>query len=337
MKLLRQVGVLRHKSDVIGVSLLVVTRNYHAELPQIQKQYYLQETVVKRLLPSDIQAVTARRLVAIEREIQNLEKISRERKIEGVARLRAFREFLKENANGTSYLGSLREMFQANLRAQMQILQMSYFEFLNETDQKRYQLIETVMRSGLSYPPLHYTSRPGRSRRGAKAADLRITVSTNPEIPFDSRFCPSVFLYPVLFSEDNSDVDINASRLLMGVRLLQILDAELFLRQARVRNEPLEVGDIARLCSQLFLYPRNQILALIEVFAEFDLVRLSGRNIDGPTVFERHLIELLPKGEYLLKVFIYDIAYLNLCGMRVPLANEAFASDGPPFFSGITV
>lgn len=335
-RLLRSAIALGNKSDSISFSILIVTRNYHSEFEQIQSLFRMVQVPEYKLLPADVGAVIAKRIAMIRQEVATHPGLTDDQRVLGRDRLFRFERFLAQSEGDTPYLTKIRHLFQSNMRAKMQALQMSYFEFLEDLGEKRYQLVEMLMRSGKSYPPMYYRFR--LEKRHSSSGSLenprnrRIIAMVNERIPFDSRFFPSIFVPPLFINPATKDLRGRRQNILPGLRILQFLYADLALRQEKRLMQPMEVGDLARLCVNLFGYMRDEVVALVEVFVEFDLVRLTGGAVfDRPSSLERNHIEILPKGDALLNTFLYDIAYLNLAAMRLPLALEAFDEERVPF------
>lgn len=327
-RLMKEANRLAASDDLIGLCLLVVTRNYNGEVHNFQTGYFPRTSSARRIMPIKIDDIIDRRLAVIEREIAALREHATVEEPFYADLLREFGKFLRAREDDALYIRKIGRVFSDNLRAQMQIVQMSYFDFLNAKHGKQYQLIEMVMRSGMTYPPEHY-----RFRRTVKG---KIVAIVNERVPFDCRFCPSIFSYPHFLDEPGNKEEPHRDGLLMGLRILQTLKAHQHLFERRDRHEPIDIGDVVKICQALFQYERDQIVALLNVFVEFDLIRLFGRDASQPRAFERYLVELLPKATYLIDHFIFDIAYLNLAAMRVPISKEAFKVVGDPYFVATT-
>ena len=100
-------------------------------------------------------------------------------------------------------------------------------------------------------------------------------------------------------------------------------------------TSPLSVGDLCRLC-ELFDYPKKLTSELAQEFAEYECFQLRGSDYPMAEAMHRFEIEPMPKMRALLDRFIFDIGYLNLAAMRVPLALESFGY-GPSFITAATL
>ena len=107
--------------------------------------------------------------------------------------------------------------------------------------------------------------------------------------------------------------------ILWGVRLLQILEAAEQMITTGIITDRMTVREISGLLEVLFNYPRRQSHTLIEMFSQAEFLSIGPHDGHIHGDIARQQPHLLPKGRYVISRFIYDIAYLNLCAMRVPL------------------
>jgi hypothetical protein len=209
----------------------------------------------------------------------------------------------------------LEAIMEDDRRAQMQAIKLRYLEFLEKRTESRYRLIETLMKAGMTYPPLHYRYRESGKHLQRLPGD---------QLRGDLRFFPSLFRVPYITGSSRREFELSSEAILAGVRVLQIVEAHGRLQQ-HATHAPLKVSNVAHLTSVLFSCPAVLVTNLMEEYVEFQLLRTYGRFEPLTRTVETDDVSLMPKGAFLLSTGIFDIAYLNLAAMRVVL--EAFAFE----------
>lgn len=317
-------------TDLLGFVLLTAMRtntfdNLHSSGPGRRVP------VAKRfgVVPHGLTEIVASRIDFLKKEMFNsLAKWSGQTRESLQNHLRRFQEFLETEADGDSRrLESLVALFGPNRRAQMQILQLLYFDFIGSI--QKYRAIERMIKAGFRYPPVHYQYT---------IAEGKIVTSRGDDIGLDNRFIPSLFRYPFCVSGSGEGFEHTADDLLLGLRICQIVTA--FEVQRRQSGDPqhLAVFEIANVAGWLFGYDRKMVIRYIVECIEFELWLLrTDDGVRGSGIDNMRVLPLAKLG-LLLDRFIFDIAYLNLAIMRSPICVTRHAGAGisMPFVEAAT-
>ena len=227
------------------------------------------------------------------------------------AHIDQFRAFVgKAEDDGIDRFEFLLSIFGHNRRAQMQIIQLMYFDYLGMHGGSQYRLIERMMKAGFRFPPRHYKYEKSGREILTKRAD---------DVGLDNRFLPSLFAFPSVAGDLASSFNHSDCDLLLGIRLLQIVKAHERSRVNTADVQPLAVFEICHVLQKLFGYGEDLVKRVIVEYSEFEIWKLSGEIhwTDGELNDLR--IEPQAKLEFLLERCIFDIAYLSLAIMRAPI------------------
>lgn len=219
----------------------------------------------------------------------------------------------------------LANIFGGNIRAQMQMVQLQYHEYLHQRHEKAYLLTECLAKMGHRYPPRAYLyAIDGAGKWVRRTADRSF---------FDSRFLPSIFSPPLLRRPEQSELEsAHEHAALLGVRILQLVRAH---ERNRHRDaDPLYGNELAEICSTIFGYPEELTLSLLEEYGEYEFVALKGRDFARASSTHYQQIEPLPKLSAVLDKFLFDLTYLALAAMRMPVSCAALAAKPPYLYSG---
>jgi hypothetical protein len=184
------------------------------------------------------------------------------------AHIEEFRNRLFDDTD--SFISSLSDALGEDRRSQMQMVQLDYLDYLETKKERAYQLIEYLTKAGKQYPPRYYFY--------AKEENGDLVQACNAEpTPLDSKFFPTIFSFPRL-QEGFSDMPNHDQSMLIGLRMAQLVVSctELILNKEVEFFDPLIAHELASICEILFGYERQVIYALLEEFAEFDLIQLNG-------------------------------------------------------------
>jgi hypothetical protein len=260
-----------------------------------------------------------------------------------------FKKFLheKELIHGKrseeEYLNLLEELQVENVRAKMQMLQYKYYDFLTKrhvaSPRAPYQLVEALMKAGRRFPPIAYKYVLERG--------VLIRTIWNRQ-KFDTRFFPSVFRFPFVSGRfappqrgahklDGELKGANIEHVLMGIRILQFLRAmSKYYNDGQDSDRNAVHISVEELCECLkfaFDYEPSFVLRMLEEFSEYQLLEFQNPNLYATSRrLEDNEMVCLPKLDHMLNHFIYDIAYLNMAGMRVALPTWAFTAKAEPYF-----
>ncbi len=330
-ELTRQAFELIESNELIGMTFVAVARtNTLNSLSNTEVDpYRLSQGSAKQLDNVELQNILQKRLAHIEKEVQEIAttKYQDWNLTDWPAHLLEFQAFLHRDDGEIKYIDRLEKVLGANKRAQMNVIQLNYYDFLRAKREQPYQLIESLVKSGRRFPPKHYTYK--------KDGEGKL-VATGHRPHFDSRFFPTILVFPYVASESHPKSIPTKEGMLMGIRCLQLVSAHDSIHIETLKS-PLLVSELAELCNKLFGYPEELVMALVLEYTEFELFRLRGKFFPIPSSPERYEIIPLPKMNYLLNQFLHDIAYLNLSAMRLPLSVSVFKNFGPyPFISAAT-
>jgi hypothetical protein len=217
------------------------------------------------------------------------------------------------------------DLFYTNRRAQVQAIKLRYLDFLHETKDKTYPFLESLILSGQRYP-----ENPYRYALTASGNWVKEFVK-NSDI--DNYFLPSIFCFPYIDwhqHHGNQPVIPNNQGVVWGLRLLQIVAAADRLFHSDPNFNRLTVKELCDILYDLFSYPRNESSFQIDSFTEYGYIALDGQDFPVYRQPYRLNIKMLPKSQYLLSNIMYDITYLNLSSMIIPLASSAIDTE-PPF------
>jgi hypothetical protein len=217
--------------------------------------------------------------------------------------------------------GAEVQLFGANLRAQMQTMQLRYE---NSFRGAHYALIEDLILAGQLYPPRVYryeTTQSGSHLRFERLGNNR----------FDNHLLPSVFEYPMAigFTPQNGQA-VHPEGLLQGLRVLQLVAAA-----ERLHGDGFEYvveNEVKQILQVVFDYSSETTAILMEQFREYEMLRSTNVEIGiSLSKGETGRVRLAEKGRLILEYYIYQLAYLGLWAMRVP-TGDAGGEHTPGFF-----
>jgi hypothetical protein len=316
--------------DLVGAVFLSIMRTN--SLRQEGQPYSSRIVPVYEIVAPDLETIVAQRIAFLNQEVPRLARTSYPHWNDDPllnrwpGHLDEFVAFLYPRLGGQD-VGEgrlLQEIMEDDRRSQMQAVKLRYVEFLERRTESRYRLIETMIKAGWAYPPVHY--------RYLESGDRLRRLAGDP-IRADLRFFPSIFRVPYISDPRKPQFKLPAEGALTGIRVLQIAEAHGRLQSPRRGSHmPLQVASLAHVTGILFNCPAILVTHLIEEYVEFQLLRTYGRFDPHPREVETDDVSLMPKGRYLLSHAVADIDFLNLAAMRVVLDASAFrAGASAPF------
>lgn len=222
----------------------------------------------------------------------------------------------------------LEKTFGGNRRSQMQMIQFIYYDYLRKVDRTHYRLIEKMITARHKYPPQYFSY--------SIDAKKKLVHINKDHSGHDSRFLPIVTCFPYIAYDTGGG---SAHRphpygFVLGIRILQFVIASgIEKERAKQRGDVYDdctSKDIADACHILFNYDKKVVYALIEEYAEYELISLRSTNYALPSAPDRYLVQPMVKARRIIEGFIYDIAYLNLAAMRLLLPIDIITQK-PPF------
>lgn len=294
--------------------------------------YMMEKAEIRQIGVPSLELIVDRRIEYLKDEVPRLASKEHWNVREFRSNILEFEAFLQrpydvENREGTTHLAAIEERLGRDRRAQVQMVQLGYYDFLDETSAgKSYLLTEALLKAGRWYPPRYYSY----TRKDDKGDQEIITHLMGPNSGrFDAKFLPVIFSFPHVVGEARQLVyGLNRHGMLLGIRMTQFILAHQELLQNKTNNyvDDLLGRELISLLHTLFDYDSDRAYLLLEEFAEFGLVELHGAIYALPSDPKSYRIVAMPKLRYLLSDFLSDIAYLNLSAMRTPLKPKPLTS-----------
>lgn len=323
--LCRQVDLIGRAYESQGFTLLVASRTKTLlSTNSCFSDPYRQGST--RCLPMgkvDLSAIVRRRLEMLKDEIFRQAPLYEWDILDWPEHINEFGLRLFDDQGG--FIGGLLDTLGDDRRAQMQIIQLDYLDFLETKRARAYQLIEYLTKAGKRYPPRYYFY--------AKYKDGDLIQAGNAEpTPLDSKFFPTIFSFPILQEGQSGNLS-HPHSMLIGLRIAQLVlsCSELIRDKESYVRDPMLGRELGSICKKMFGYEEQLVYALLEELAEFDMMQLDGGLYPLPVKREDYVIRDRPKLRVLLDTMIYDIAYLNLVAMRVPVAVDVLSSENNTF------
>lgn len=226
---------------------------------------------------------------------------------------------------------NLETCFGENRRAQMQVVQFAYYDFIKGVVGGAYRMIEFLSLAGAPYPvrPYYYKLTAKKKTPGEYSYERLLS----PERRVDHHLLPAITLFPYSFYDDRpADYFPPKYGIVAGIAILMIISAHEEIVSFKSLLQYLDISDIEKMLSMAFDIPRYLTRAIIEEYAEFEIISLSGEdgNVRGATTGLLQ-IKSMPKMAFILNGALLDLAYLNMCAMRIPLKESVLGSEVPYF------
>lgn len=313
-----QAGVTQLTSDSLshGAAFVVVSRRLFTKIRSQPDPFHSRIKQHFRVASPNFEEIFNRRLAVLQDELKN-GRIPRHSSDEQLNALSILNDFENEKLFENEINQQLIHSMENNNRAKVQIIQLLFQEFCSRESRGGYRIIEHMIKAGMSYPPILYIY---------EEIDGKVHAHLTPHYVYDSRFLPLLTRPPIPGSPDNP-LNIKADRyrpetVLIGIRILQILNVW----NSSFRNgnnfEPLTVREICEILEELFGYDPSISENAIYELECFETV-LIDRKMFGNYESNFDTVKILPKADHLLGRFAFDLAYLNLCGMRL-ITREGF-------------
>lgn len=322
--LCRQVDQIGKAYESLGYALLVVSRTKTLNSTHciFSDPYRQNNQRCMRTGTADLTEIVSRRINIIQSEVASHAAKLQWDLNDWPTHILEFEQRLTQKGESNSYLAGLSQYLGEERRAQMQMVQYDYMDYLESKHSRAYVLIEYLTKAGKRYPPCYYSYQKDNDENWIHAGNAEPT-------PFDSKFFPTIFSFPRLY-DGTIDNPTHPHLIIAGLRIAQVLKgfAELL---AEVDNpqvhDHIVAYELAAICQKMFDYPKSIIYLMLEEFAEFGLVDLNGGNFPLPNNPDQYKIVVTPKLRYLIETIIYDIAYLNLAAMRTPVARDVVSRE----------
>lgn len=328
--LVQQVIDLGRSTEAIGFPIVVVMRtNTLHSLPVGSAYRRFPTTNQFPLGTPQLTEILAKRISYLTDEVGRIADSNKWDTADWPEHLTGFLDFLKDSDERRNYLETLANMFGLNRRAQLQVLQLAYFDYIGHLQEKKqigerqYRLTEAMCKVGYRYPPRHYRYT---NKRG------RITRELGDDLGFDNRFLPSLFAYPVIENPTENDFEHCDFDFLLFLRILQFVKGH---DSGSTRSDDtleLAVFEVANMMHWMFGYDVELVKKLIVELIEFEVIYAYGQFDDFETELSNFRIGSLPKLDYILDRYLNDIAYLSLSLMRAPIGP--FVSQGDTDWPG---
>jgi hypothetical protein len=207
------------------------------------------------------------------------------------------------------------KIFGYNMRASMQAAQLRYQEFVAlGINNKHYRWIESFMKMGYMYPPKLYDYIHSDDK-------IMPFMASQREKSYDNRLLVSIYSYPYFEYEINHKILPSFNNVLIGTRLLQLINnSDRLYKEKRTLRSRITVEYACEVMQTCFNYTAKYTKAVIREYVEYELIETECKNL------ERHnmpnntsFISLTKKGKYVLDDCLFDVAYLGLSAMRIPM------------------
>lgn len=244
-----------------------------------------------------------------------------------------FEDFITNSAESKSiadYINFLEQSFGYNNRSKTQMVQLLYQAFiLSRNNKVRYKFIEYLFLSGNRFPPKVFNY---------KLVSNKLLLERVEKV-YDNIFVPNLFVYPYHHNITNCSMPFSQSYLLVKFRIIQVLLCAY--SNCLERGGIIKVGDITSILSKNFNYDVNIILLCIDEFFELEFIRIED---DDNISFVSNNTQILITPKFItfftelsnvqkslsqLNYFnlFNDIAYLNLCAMRIDVSSNKSGKD----------
>ena len=230
--------------------------------------------------------------------------------------------FREHDANDlTQYVDKVHSFFGQNHRAKVQLAQLTYYDFLRkEKFQKHYTLVERMCKGGFKYPmkPIYAVDQAGM----IKFSNERI---------YDNVFLPNIFHFPYCVGQEMEKKGHAGTCVLAGVRIMQIMRVASSIRKEANKDPAVNCGEITRLLSDVFLYDEILLSNMILLYSDYEIIAMGGIPFTTSEV-KNYSLSPMPKLDRILDMLMSDVAYLNMCAMRLPL-RQHYISEEHFFFA----
>ncbi len=243
-----------------------------------------------------------------------------------------FYYFIQEHSEFDSiddFLIFLESYYHSNNRSKTQIIQLLYQSFvLSRRSKNKYRVIEYLFLSGYRFTPkvFHYSIK-----------NDQIFLEKAEKI-YDNIFIPNLFSYPYVSNAEKIILPISQSYLLIKIRLIQLLLG--VSNNEEETSNIISIDDVLLYLEGIYKYDKQIILSSLDEFCELEFVELNKK--DGGFIASRTKeVRIKPKlksyfhslfsdkagsitGNVLNFNLFNDIAYLNLCSMRLNISEPYY-------------
>jgi hypothetical protein len=321
-----QAATLGIGNDLVGFTLLLAMRTVTFDsLPSGGPYRRVEPLRIYEVAPPDLAEIVGKRRQLLAQEVAKLAEEKGWRTSDWPSHLDEYIAFLDKSGGDENYATVLDHFFGDNRRAQMQMLQLAYYDFLGERtrNQERgsqYRLIEAMTKAGYRYVQKHY-------RYESDGRKIRQTLGD--PTGFDNRLIPSIFDYPFLAEISPRDFNYRGSELLSALRLMQLIHTYEQVAQKEPARQPLVVSEIQIIMERCFGYDMELVKWKLVELSEYDVIYLYGEYVEFDDEIPQMRVRGLPKLEYMINKYIGDIAYLSLAVMRAPIGGPGSNVTGP--------
>lgn len=296
--------VMRDESKDDVLERLQYVHNRGCKISFIQREFAL----------SDFEKIIRRRINYVRKEITERIKTGKLPMKDWNQHLTDFEAHLIKQYGGSefkNYINEIGDYFGCNHRAKVQLLQLSYLDFLRAIRfSKHYSMTESMCKGGLKYPiaPNYSVSKSG-------------VLIHSPERVYDNVFLPNIFHFPYSKIAKSDKEDKKETLILAGLRIMQFLKILQSIKKEEEGRDYVLCLELADVLKNIFDYDDYIIYNLCLLFTEYEIIYMLGNPFKSEQV--RNLsMRLLPKARFISERYIYDIAYLNMCAMRTPIISK---------------
>ncbi len=303
-------------TDLVGFVLLAVMRTSTLESFSRTSPYKKVESVrTFEIGPSDLVEIVSQRRAFLISEVARLAPSKKWMTSDWPLHFDGFVEFLERSETSEHYAAALHRAFGPNRRAQMQTIQLAYYDYIMSVRKQvgvlaPYKIVESMTKGGFKYPQKYYYYSTNAGKFTQRIADIPL---------FDNRLIPSIFDYPYDDSAFGGKFVNTGNEIALTLRIIQLVRAIEAKREVIKNYQPVSVAEICYILWRLFGYNEEILRWKIIELAESDVISLYGEYFQFDRELMRMRVRPLPKLVYILDKYVKDIAYLSLALMRAPI------------------
>lgn len=334
----KRLATLVDRDTLLGGCYVLVTRTESlirmiSELDLSFSKQAPPTKIPKQILPASFDSIVETRLDFLANKLPKILQAKilqdrwpeRYRETDWAAHMMDFKNHLinlAEEQDLSMFYTRLNDLYGVNQRAKIHLLQLCYHNYLKYTGHsQRYKLVETMCKGGFKYPPRIIQYQYDNDKK-----DLVPELSNKI---FDNVFLPTLFDFPTALGMRWKKVPYAQTYILAKVRSIQMLRAIAMAQRSSSNKVPTIAAIKLINILKFFGYEESMIHKIVEELSEYGIIATQGSALQTPSRYENLQLECTPKLNAILggslsgsKGLLVDIAYLNICAMRLPLNRD---------------
>jgi len=335
----KRLNTLTHLDTKLGGCFLIVTRTETTRYMASTNLFATSKSrnsIFKGITGVDFDKIIDKRFTYLSKIIESKGNVVGWSLVDWPLHLDEFKVYLtsvSEKSSFENFSEYINDIYGNNNRAKAQLLQLCYNDYLeSKKHPKRYQLIESMCKGGFMYPPQIYYYSEDSNKRGPDAHAKM----------FDNVFITTLVRFPYSDKRKWTALPISKTYTLAGLRVIQLIEAYemLYNNGSGQMKFFIPISTLLSDLDALFHYDRDIIISILEEFYEYGYINLDGDELLIPERVERYKAKSTPKMKFIyfssLSTLFNEIAYLNMCSMRLLLNRDYFRKD-IPFIKALTL